>query len=138
VSETIESTEDITTAPTPRPRRTDVSRLPLAWAAGSKTKEGELYRRVVRLLREHVGGKPSHTQELLIGRIAWLQVHLAHIDERAVRDGGLSPHATREYLAWSNTIARMTERLGFQPASTEPQSIWDIIRQEQAANATRA
>lgn len=78
-----------------------------------------MYRRVVRQLREHVGGKPSAAEELIIARIAWLQLHLAHIDERAMQDGGLSPHATREYLAWANSLARMLALLG-PPASAKP------------------
>ncbi len=111
------------TSPPGRRQRTDVARLPLRWAATSKTREGELYRRVVRQLREHVGGKPSHAQELLIGRIAWLQVHLAHIDERAMKDGGLSPHATREYLAWSGAICRLLHGLGLQPAAARESTL---------------
>jgi hypothetical protein len=48
-----------------------------------------------------------------------LQVHLAHIDERAMQDGGLSPHATREYLAWSNTLAKLIGRLGLHDAQEQ-------------------
>lgn len=107
-------------APPRRPSRTDASRLPIVWAAASRTKEGELYRRVVRDLTRHVGGKPSPTEGLLIGRIAWVQVHLAHIDERAMRDGGLSPHATREYLAWANSLAALLGRLGLKAAARKP------------------
>jgi hypothetical protein len=29
-------------------------------------------------------------------------------------EGGLSPHAVREYLAWSNSIAKLIGRLGLQ------------------------
>lgn len=105
--------------PSGQHRRTDVARLPLQWAAASATKEGEMYRRVVRQLRDHVGGNPSAAQELIIARIAWLQLHMAHIDERAMKDGGLSPHATREYLAWANSLSRMLASLG-PPASAKP------------------
>jgi hypothetical protein len=118
-----------TPAPPPRRRpRRDAARLPLRWAAKSRTREGELYRRVVRDLRQHLGNDPTAAEELLISRIAWLQVHLAHIDERAMKDGGLSPHATREYLAWANCIARMLAVLGLKgAASPEPRSIADLL-----------
>lgn len=75
---------------TPSPRRSravDPATRALRWAKNGRSREAQLYRSIVRRLRAHVGGKPSHVEELLIGRIAWLQVHLAHIDERAMQDG---------------------------------------------------
>lgn len=109
------------------PRRTDAARLPLVWSGTGNTREGELYRRICRQLREHLGGKPSHAQELLIGRIAWMQVHLAHIDTRAMQDGGLSPHAVREYLAWSNSLAKMLARLGMAGVAAKPPTLADYL-----------
>lgn len=120
----------------PAPRRTDAARLPLVWTGTGNTREGELYRRICRQLREHVGGKPSHAQELLIARIAWLQVHMAHIDERALKDGGLSPHGTREYLAWSNSMAKMLARLGFQPTVAKPKTVTEILAELRQAAAS--
>ena len=79
-----------------------------------------MYRRTVRELRAHVGGKPNPAQLMVIGRVAWLTVHLAHIDERAMREGGLSPHAVREYLAWSNSLAKLVGRLGLASAADTP------------------
>ncbi len=99
----------------------------MSWASAGKSREGEMYRRVVRQLIAHVGGSPSHAQELVIARIAWLQVHLARIDERAMADGGLSPHASREYLAWSNTIARLVCRLGLRGAPERQPTLAEII-----------
>ena len=98
----------------------------MMWSQSSLTRDGAMYRRVVRQLVAHVGGHPSHTQELLIARIAWLQVHLARIDERAMADGGLSSHATREYLAWSNAIARHICRLGLHGTPERPVTLADI------------
>jgi hypothetical protein len=88
----------------------------MRWASTSCTKEGELYRATVRQLTAHIGGKPSAAEALLIGRIAWMQVHMAHIDERAMREGSLSPHACREYLAWANSCARMLAQIGMKAA----------------------
>jgi hypothetical protein len=123
------SRSDATAKPKRKPRRTDVTRLPFRWAGVSLSKEGELYRAVVRQLRAHVG-KPNHAQELLIGRIAWLQVHLATIDERAMRAGGLSPHATREYLAWGNSIAKMLARLGLDAAAAPRETVLQRLQRE--------
>lgn len=117
--------------------RTDAARLPLVWAAASLTREGELYRRVARDLRAQIGGKPTAAQELLIGRIAWLQLHMAKIDERAMKDGGLSAHATREYLAWHNTIARSLSMLGLNAAEDKTQSPDDVLREIHARYGRR-
>jgi hypothetical protein len=110
--------------PIPQAKRTrvvDPATRAIRWAKIGRTREAALYRATVRRLHQHVGGKPSQAQELLIGRIAWLQVHVARIDECAMQAGELSPHAVREYLAWSNSIAKMLSRLGLEaPSSAEP------------------
>lgn len=110
------------TLPPRRSRAVDPAARALRWAKNGNTREAQLYREVVRRLRQHVGGSPNHAQALLIGRIAMLQVHLAHIDERAMAAGGLSPHAVREYLAWSNSIAKLLGRLGLK-ASAPPAKV---------------
>jgi hypothetical protein len=115
--------------PPHRTRRTDAARLPLRWAAKSRTREGELYRRVARQLRAHVG-RPSAAEELLISRIAWLSVHMAHIDEVALRDGGLSQHATREYLAWANSLAKMIAKLGLRPCKPHQPSLAEQLAED--------
>jgi hypothetical protein len=107
-----------------------VARLPLKWAKAGRTREGELFRRVCRELVAHVGGEPNRAQFMLLQRIAWVQVHLARIDERAIADGGLSPHATREYIAWSRSIAGMLvklEQLGAQQAQPRGPTLADYL-----------
>jgi hypothetical protein len=105
--------------PKRRIRAVDPAARALRWAKNGNTREAALYRAVVKRLRQHVGGSPNHAQALLIGRIAMLQVHLAHLDERAMQDGGLSPHAVREYLAWSNSIAKLICRLGLEGCASK-------------------
>jgi hypothetical protein len=100
-----------------RSRAVDPAARAHRWAKDGRSREAALYRAVVKRLAAHVGGSPNHAQALIIGRIAWLQVHLARMDERAILDGGLSEHATREYLAWSNTVSRMLDRLGLVAAT---------------------
>lgn len=114
-------------APTRAARRTDVARWPLRWAGVSVSREGELFRAVERQLVRHVGGKPTAAEELLIGRLAMLSVHLAHLDERALRDGRVSPHASREYLAWSNSFARGLKLLGFHARSAQPPTLAELL-----------
>lgn len=88
-----------------------------------------MFRAVVRQLVQHVGGRPSAAQELLIGRLAMLAVHLAHQDERALRDHGMSAHATREYLAWHASFARGLRLLGFAPAAARPPTLAELFAQ---------
>lgn len=96
-----------------KPRRTDIARLPFAWAGKANSREAELWRRTIRQLRGQIT-KPSAAQELMIARIAWVTVHLSKIDAAALQAGGLSEHQTDRYLAWSNTISRMLDRLGLK------------------------
>jgi hypothetical protein len=91
----------------------------MRWALKGRTREGELYRGIIRRLRKHVGA-PTEAQEMLIGRIAWLGVHLARMDEKAMESGDLSIHATREYLSWANAQSRMLQALGLELPAAAP------------------
>ncbi len=93
-----------------------------------------MYRRVVRQLRQHVG-TPSHAQEMLIGRIAWLQVHLAAMDQRILQQGEMSEHTGKQYLAWANSAARMISQLGLQAAAAPRRSLLDRLRAAAAPDA---
>jgi hypothetical protein len=42
------------------------------------------------------------------------------MDVKAAEAGGMSDHASREYLAWSNTLTRTLVRLGLQGAAQRP------------------
>ncbi len=67
-------------------------------------------------LTAHVGGKPSATQQALIDRAAWLTLHVAQIDAKAARDGVLTEHDAKMYLAWSNTLTRALKALSLKSA----------------------
>lgn len=117
--------------PTTRPRSPTPSRnparLPFVWTGRSHSREGEMYRRVVRDLSRQIGGRPTPAQEMLIARIGWLAVHLARIDARALAAGEMSDHSRREYLAWSNTMTRTLAILGFQAAPAPPANLADYL-----------
>lgn len=101
---------------------------PDRWAKhdGRKT-EGKILQEVREQLTRHVGGSPSITQRLLIERTAWLVLHISMLDGRALQDGGFSPHATKEYLAWANTLRRSLVALGLKGAEAESASLQDLI-----------
>jgi hypothetical protein len=60
------------------------------------------------------------TQIALIDRAAMLTLHLARMDAKAIEAGEFSDHASRQYLAWSNTLTRTLKALGLEPASARP------------------
>jgi hypothetical protein len=106
---------------TPRKRtsaerqRKDTYSRPCRWAGvTAQTPEGKLIRDVRADLVKHVGGSPSATQRALIERAVMLTVQLARMDAKALEDGVMSGHATREYLAWSNTLTRTLKTLGMK------------------------
>lgn len=77
-----------------------------------RSREALLMREVRRQLVEHVGGAPSVTQKMLIDRAAWLSLHLALLDEKAIGSAGFTDHDHRTYLAWSSALSRLLRDLG--------------------------
>lgn len=76
-----------------------------------RCREAQLVRRVRAELTEHVGSNPTATQRALIERAAILTLYCAQFDARALSEGGLSDHAAREYLAYSNSLSRTLTKL---------------------------
>jgi len=104
----------------PKQRKIGPYSRPDRWAIhDGRRSEGKLLRQVREELTKHVGGSPSITQRLLIERTAWMVLHVSMLDSRALREGGFSEHATKEYLAWSNTIRRSLIALGMKGAATD-------------------
>lgn len=62
-------------------------------------------------LLRNIEGTPTKAQKVLVDRIAWLSWHVKVFDDKAMEAGGLSAHASREYLAYSNALERCTRHL---------------------------
>ena len=106
--------------PTNTSRAVDPQVRPLRWAGKAHTRDGRLFYAIRTELVAHVGA-PNAAQRALIDRLAWLQVHLARMDQRMLEFGELSEHAGKQYLAWANSVARMLSQLGMQaPAPRQP------------------
>jgi hypothetical protein len=98
------------------------------WAGvTARTREGKLIRDIRDGLIRHVGGAPSATQRALIERAVMLTVQLARMDAKALADGAMTEHASREYLAWSNTLTRTMKVLGLEGVAEKPTSLSDYI-----------
>src|SRR5579872_1836512 len=111
---------EVTTQSTYTTRAVDPQVRPLRWAGKAHTRQGRLFYALRAELVAHVGGKPNATQRALIDRLAWMQVHLARMDERMLLNGELAERTTREYLAWSNSVARGLAALGLHAPERQP------------------
>lgn len=111
---------DLETVPTRKRlrRRVDPYSRPGRWAKiDGRSNEAVLARDIRAALVAHVGGNPTAVQAILIQRAVMLSVHLAMMDRKALEDGALSLHASRQYLAWSNSLTRTVRELGIRGVS---------------------
>ncbi len=94
-----------------------------------RTSEAKLIDQVRVDLTTHVGGKPTATQRLLIDRAAMLTFQVHMMDRQALKDGAMSEHTCRQYLAWSNTLTRTLTALGLEAgrASKDPWAVLDEV-----------
>lgn len=109
-----------------RQRKDPYSRPVRVAGVTTRTAEGRLIRDVRRDLIEHIGGAPSPAQRLLIERAVMLTVQLARMDGKSLKEGAMSEHASREYLAWSNTLTRLLRQLGLKGAPPKARTLEDI------------
>ena len=102
-------------------------------ARDGRSPDAVLLRRTKADLTTHIGGKPSATQRQLIERAAMLTLHLARMDQRAMETGEFSDHASRQYLAWSNSHRLIMVALGVQAAPAPRLSLQEHIAARTAA-----
>jgi hypothetical protein len=99
-------------------------------------------RRAAKTLRDalvaHCGGRPSATQEAMIDQAAELKLRLAVMDADYLRTSHRSAHASRDYLAWSNSLVRLLRQLGLQGAAERPPSLAEILARPVMRAATPA
>ncbi|MDF3625776.1 hypothetical protein [Brytella acorum] len=94
------------------------------------------YARVLKKVRAdliaHVGGKPSPTQLALIERAAWITLHMTLMDGHMLQGGAPAERDARQYLAWSNTHARIMRALGLESAAASPETLSAYISERAA------
>ena len=96
------------------------SRPPALAKMDGRTREARLMRDTRKALFQHVGGKPSATQALVIDRIVNLTLRVATMDRKFAEAGTMTEHDTGTYLAWSAALSRLTRQLGL--AGTPPKA----------------
>jgi hypothetical protein len=99
-----------------------------------RTREAALMRETREQLIAHVGN-PSCVQLRLIDRAALLTLHVAMFDARALDAGGLSERDSRQYLAYSNSLARALAQLGLQPVAAKAPTLAEVLARHRAIAA---
>jgi hypothetical protein len=92
--------------------------------------EAKLMACVREELSQHLGGKPSATQKILIDRAAALSLRLHLMDRETARSGGvMTDRNGRQYLAWNNSLTRLLTQIGLESASARPLSPSEALQQ---------
>lgn len=84
-----------------------------------RTKEARLLEAARASLTRHVGGAPNDIQRVLIERASRLMVYIEVMDRETLETGTMSERASRQYLAWSNSLRLTLRDLGMKAAPSE-------------------
>lgn len=101
-----------------------------------RTREARLLREVRAELAEHVGGKPSITERMLIERCAMLTLRLKQMDDK-IASGSMTDLDARTYICWSNGLSRSLRLLGFKSAVSAPPRLSEVLAQMAQPAPTR-
>jgi hypothetical protein len=87
-------------------------------------------REFTEILVEHVGGKPTAAQSILIREASIKNCRLVLMTDSILADGGNTDFnlATRTYLAWSNSLRRDLEALGLTQPEKQVPRLADVLR----------
>jgi hypothetical protein len=114
--------------PRPARRKVNVRRYSQVKELDARTLEGKTERRTIRELTRHVGGSPTFPQEVLIGRAARLLVMVELMEKRLIESDELNDFASRQILAWVNTLRRTLEALGLERPQQAPKRLADVLK----------
>jgi hypothetical protein len=97
--------------PGPHSRPTGLTKL------DGRTREAKLLMQVRGELMKHIGGAPNAAQRLLIEQAAQMSLRIAMMDAKTAEGRELTPHDSRVYLAWSNSLSKTLRHLGLKGAA---------------------
>ena len=95
-----------------------------------RTRSGRFIRAMVADLEKHVGGAPSVTERLVIGRIARIWMQLELLDGK-IAAGECNDHDRRVHGALNNTLRLLIREIGLKPTAAKPISLADRLRTAQ-------
>jgi|SRR5579864_7180777 len=108
------------------------SRLLSRGTVDLRSREGRYLRAVEAQLIEHIGGKPSAAQRLLIGRIARVSLQLALFDEKLAA-GNWTDHDARTYGGLSSSFRLLLREIGLKSIAERGPSLRDYLAAKEAA-----
>ena len=89
-----------------------------------RTYEAKIYNHFRDELIKHVGDNPSIPQIAIIERCSWIRLRLAMLDTK-VPTASFTEQDSNCYLAWANSLGRLLEKLGLEPATQKPMTFAD-------------
>ena len=104
------------------------SRAPAFAAVDGRSEAGRLLSSTKRELVQHLGGKPSATQRLLIERAASYRLRLALLDAKALA-GEATPTDERWFGHWASGLARIMRDLGLEAAPVARKTLAEHVAQ---------
>ncbi len=81
-----------------------------------RTAEARRLKTIREELAQHLGGKASIVQRMMIERVSILLLRMELMDRKALSEGSLGERDSREYLGWNNAASRMLRTLGLHGA----------------------
>jgi hypothetical protein len=87
--------------------------------------EAKLMARVREELTQHLGGSPA--QRILIDRAAAPSLRIHLMDRESARSGEMTERNGRQYLAWSNSLTRVLNQIGFKAVADKPPALQDYL-----------
>ncbi len=99
-----------------------------------RTRQGRHLAKLRAEFTAHLGGTLSATQRVLIERAINLVLRVDLMDAKAHRDGGMTPHDARTYLAWCNSLRLIMRELGLDRTAS-PQAPGTALRDHIASKA---
>jgi hypothetical protein len=90
------------------------SRIHSLWELDLRTREATMLQTLQAELVDHVGGRPTVIQRLLIERCVMLAFRVCQIDHKIMSGEEFSQHAAAHALAWNNSLRRTLLALGVE------------------------
>jgi hypothetical protein len=103
-----------------------------------RTHIGKVAKQLRDGLVRHVGGQPTAVELAVIERCIQLKLRIAAMDLDFAATGTMSSHATKSYLAWSNSFVRALNSLGLEAAPAPTESLASIVGTITARKAAQA
>jgi hypothetical protein len=99
-----------------------------------RTREAKLLTAMRAELTQHLGGRLTAVQAILVERASRLVVYLETMDQRALEAGTMSERDSKQYLAWCGQLRLTLREIGVEAApAAKGESLADYLTTKAAA-----